>query len=404
MAGKLKTQPKYDLLPPLTTNEFAALRADIKANGVRDPIMVDDDGEILDGHHRHSIDKNAPRRTISGMTESEKQAFVFAANFNRRNLSPSQQQDARKKMQAIAKALKKENKSNTQAVIARKLGVSQPTVAGWLVHNIKTDKTHNHDSRVKIPVQANPVIVDRSDAGESQEQIAADYGVNRSQISRIVTKEKKQRTAKKEREKAVVKLKGDDVMIGTGDFRKVGKMVRDNSVDLIFTDPPYDKAAVELYYELAVFAERVLRPGGWCLAYSGQAHLLDVLDRMSRHLSYGWMFACVHKNSSSRFRNLKLQVGWKPILGFYKAPLNAWWDWFADTASGGKEKDHHEWQQAEGEAAHFIEALSPKSGLICDPFCGGGTTPAAAKRCGRNWIAFEIDKDVAEEARLRLAV
>lgn len=402
MAGKPKTTAKYELLPPLTTDEFAALKADIKANGVHDPIVVDDDGEILDGHHRSRIDNQAPRRVIGDMSEAEKEAFVFCANFNRRNLSPSQKQDARKKMMAIAKALKAEDKANTQAVIARKMGVARTTVESWFVRNDKCVNTHTLDSKVKIPPKAAPVILERSEAGESQEQIAADYGVNRSQISRVATKEKKQREAKKEREKSVAKLKGDELGIIAGDFREVGKVVADDSVDLIFTDPPYDKEAIELYYDLAVFAARVLRPGGWCLSYSGQAHLLDVVDKMSVHLSYGWMFACVHKNSSSRFRNLKLQVGWKPILGFYKPPLEAWWNWFSDTASGGKEKDRHEWQQAESEASHFIEALSPKNGLICDPFCGGGTTPAAAKRCGRQWIAFEIDKDVAEEARLRL--
>ena len=102
----------------------------------------------------------------------------------------------------VAKQVGMSGKTNTQAVIARKLGVARETVSKWLVHNGKDTSPHALDSKVKIPPKATPVIVDRSEAGESQEQIAADYGVNRSQISRIVTKEKKQREAKKEREKA----------------------------------------------------------------------------------------------------------------------------------------------------------------------------------------------------------
>lgn len=396
---------KYELLPPLTTDEMNALKANIKANGVRDPIIVDEDGEILDGHHRHRIDKKCPRRVLKGMSDAEKQAFVFCANFSRRNLSPSQQKDARNKMMAVAKALKAEDKAaNTQPVIARKLGVSQATVSGWLMPSIKTDKTHKHDSRVKIPVQANPAIVDRVESGEKQEQVAADYGVAQSQISRIVTKEKKEREAKKEREKAAKKLGGRELGIFTGDFRKAGEMVGDNSVDLIFTDPPYDKKAAPLYGDLAEFAARVLRPGGWCLAYSGRARVMEDMECMATHLCYGWIFACVHRRGSyPRFRNLKLQVGWKPILGFFKPPIDVWWDWFPDTVSGGKEKGHHEWQQAESEAAHFIKAMSPPKGLICDPFCGSGTTPAAAKAHGRKWVAFEIDKRTAEQARIRLS-
>ncbi len=245
MTGTPKTTAKYELLPPLTTDEFAALKADIKTNGLREPIIVDDDGEILDGHHRHKIDKNAPRRVLSGMSEAENQAFVFSANFNRRNLSPSQKDDARRKMISIAKALKAEG--HTQQEVARKLGQQRETVRNWLRSNGQKAKASKPcDSRVKVSPKANPIIVDRIEAGESQEQVAADYGVTQRTVSSIVTKEKKQREAKKEREKAVAKLKGDELMIVTGDFRKVGKMVRDNSVDLIFTDPPYDKKAVEL--------------------------------------------------------------------------------------------------------------------------------------------------------------
>ena len=51
------------------------------------------------------------------------------------------------------------SKANTQAVIARKLGVARQTVSDWFMHNAGTGKTHNHDSRVKDPVQANPVII-----------------------------------------------------------------------------------------------------------------------------------------------------------------------------------------------------------------------------------------------------
>ena len=82
--------PFADLLPPLSTEEFAALEADIKLHGVLQPIIDDDDDNVLDGNHRHKIDPGAPTRTITGLSEGEKLAFVYRANFARRNLSPSQ--------------------------------------------------------------------------------------------------------------------------------------------------------------------------------------------------------------------------------------------------------------------------------------------------------------------------
>ena len=48
---KLNT-PYADLLPPLKTSEREALAADIKANGVLHPVVIDENGNILDGHHR----------------------------------------------------------------------------------------------------------------------------------------------------------------------------------------------------------------------------------------------------------------------------------------------------------------------------------------------------------------
>ena len=43
---------KFQVMPPLTDDDFAALKADIKANGLLIPVEVDEDGNVLDGHHR----------------------------------------------------------------------------------------------------------------------------------------------------------------------------------------------------------------------------------------------------------------------------------------------------------------------------------------------------------------
>ena len=75
-----------ELLPPLTTEEMDALRADIEINGVLTPIIIDEDNNILDGHHRYSIEPDAPRVVVDGLSESEKLAFVLSSNMKRRNL------------------------------------------------------------------------------------------------------------------------------------------------------------------------------------------------------------------------------------------------------------------------------------------------------------------------------
>jgi site-specific DNA-methyltransferase (adenine-specific) len=188
-----------------------------------------------------------------------------------------------------------------------------------------------------------------------------------------------------------------------GDFREAGADLADNCADLIFTDPPYDEDAVALYRDLGLFAARVLKPGGLCLAYSGHAFLPQVLNALAESLVYGWTCAIRHTGGELRFRNLHVRNAWKPVVLFYKPPLETWWDWFSDMTSGGREKDAHDWQQAEAEAAHYIEALCPKGGLVIDPFAGGGTTLVAAKKLGLKYIGYEVAQEAYDAAQVRLA-
>jgi predicted methyltransferase len=82
-----------------------------------------------------------------------------------------------------------------------------------------------------------------------------------------------------------------------GDFRELADQIADGSVQLVFTDPPYDKDSVDLYEDAARVARRILKPGGSFVAYSGQRHLLDVAAACSRHLDYWWTFAGVHEGT-----------------------------------------------------------------------------------------------------------
>ena len=44
-----------DLLPPLSEEQMAALEADLLQNGCYSPIIVNEDLQIVDGHHRHAL-------------------------------------------------------------------------------------------------------------------------------------------------------------------------------------------------------------------------------------------------------------------------------------------------------------------------------------------------------------
>ena len=177
-----------------------------------------------------------------------------------------------------------------------------------------------------------------------------------------------------------------------GDFRIMLEDVPDNSIDLIFTDPPYDADSIPLYEDLAVVAARVLKPGGSLLAYCGQYALPEILTSMSRHLRYWWLAGIKHQNNFSSLAGKKVYVCWKPLVWFVKQTNGA--EEFVMDMFDSKTPDKalHDWGQSGEEAAYFIEKLCPPDGTILDPFAGSGTTLHVAATMGIKSIGVEIDE------------
>lgn len=188
------------------------------------------------------------------------------------------------------------------------------------------------------------------------------------------------------------------------DFFTGSNRVADESVDLVFTDPPYDKDSVDLYRKAAKVAARILKPGGSFIAYSGQKYLPEVYGLINHPaLRYWWTFAGVHTGGNQMLQKLGIRCGWKPIVWYVKGTRGDVSEVLADVVTGAREKDHHEWQQSEAEALHFIEKLTFPGGLVVDFFLGGGTTKVACDRLGRRFIGFEIERETAELAAKRIS-
>jgi len=77
--------------------------------------------------------------------------------------------------------------------------------------------------------------------------------------------------------------------IVTGDARELAQRIPDASVDLIFTDPVYDR--IKDYEWLGKTAARVLRPGGSLLAFIGTGYMEAVMMAMAGLLHYRGMLA-----------------------------------------------------------------------------------------------------------------
>ena len=178
-----------DMLPPQSSSEFEALKSDIAQHGVLVPIVVDETGAILDGHHRFKCDPDAPFRVVSGLSDEEKQAFSIRCNLTRRNLSPDQKRELLAKQKALAARLRKSDPQKwTQQAVGQLLGVDQSTVARWFSNNMQENKATRLelDARVKLHPEAKKVIAERAKNGERQTQIAADFGVSQKTVSNVV--------------------------------------------------------------------------------------------------------------------------------------------------------------------------------------------------------------------------
>jgi len=190
--------------------------------------------------------------------------------------------------------------------------------------------------------------------------------------------------------------------IVTGDARELAKRLPDESVDFIFTDPPYPKEYLYLYGELAELSARALKPGGSVMALAGHYYLPEVFILMSEHLDYVWTAGMGHSGHIAPVWLLKLWATWKPMVWYSKGKPNRE-TWFMDFYRPDKpDKRHHKWGQAASHAVYYIDKMTTTNDVVFDPFTGGGTVPAVCKMLGRNYIAFEIDPDTAELARERV--
>jgi len=214
--------------------------------------------------------------------------------------------------------------------------------------------------------------------------------------------------------------------------------VADNSIDLVFTDPPYgidgdeldvhynrDESKVVLGYvdvplsQYAQFSldwirecERVLRPGGSMYIVSGYTnlhHILNALHSTSlveiNHVIAQYSFGVSTKNKfvSSHYHVLFWA---KPDRGQNKRTFNSNWkytdqkDSYHDRLTvqnmprdykPGQVRNKN--QLSEDFIEKFIKYSSNRGDTVLDCFGGGLTTGRTALRWGRNFVGFELNKN-----------
>lgn len=279
----------YQVMPPLSETDYAALKADIQARGVLVPVEYDEDGNILDGHHRVKICEELgidfPRYERTGYTEEEKWTHARQLNIARRHLTQEQRRTL------IADQLRQTPEFSDRR-IAEGLGVNHETVGavreeltgrGEIRHVATVTDTLGRVQPAKKPKLTKSKLIDNSKAGKAgAKERAREIRVEEAAEIRI---EHQQRLA------SIVVPDGtyETVVIDPPwDMEFIGRDVRPNQLALDY--PPMTEAELVAYRETV---EPRLAPNCHMFMWTTQRFLpsaLRILDAWGLHyvLEFVW--------------------------------------------------------------------------------------------------------------------
>jgi len=183
----------------------------------------------------------------------------------------------------------------------------------------------------------------------------------------------------------------------------------DESVDMVFTDPPYSKEYLSCYSWLFSEGSRILKPNGFMFVYAGEIWIDRIFSFLkSSELTYFWRFTHLALNGEVPFVWARSVVAHaKSIIACCKSSNGVLpkprVGGVHGVYTGRKDKRFHHWGQDVDTARYYIDCFSGLSDLICDPFLGGGTTAVACELIRRRWIGFDVDPGALVLSTTRLA-
>lgn len=185
--------------------------------------------------------------------------------------------------------------------------------------------------------------------------------------------------------------------------------IADNSIDMIFSDPPYVKDLLVCYQWIAQEAARVLKPGKFIAVICGGVGLNKIMRWFDdAGLDYYWNYQMGMRGRSSgqvwiRGNNkVPITLRTKNVLVYSKGEalprcgtIGLYW-------SGGSDKRWHHWGQHVDSHRYYIDCFSAKGDLVLDPMGGGGTTSVACSILERRCIIGDIEPSAIATMQMRL--
>jgi len=199
-----------------------------------------------------------------------------------------------------------------------------------------------------------------------------------------------------------------------GDCLELIKLIPDNSIDCIITDPPYglnkngikNDKDLSLFYNILPDCYRVLKDDSFFATFFSTKYLPDLFK--NNPFAYFWQFVLYCPEGSVRS-----PIGFTKYMSCFvfkkgNPKLRKWkTDIFKDTPGKMVEPDEGFIEHPTPKPKHFIkeimDMITLEDDLILDPFIGSGSTAVACRQLKRRFIGFEVKEDYCLLANERVA-
>lgn len=411
---------KFEILPPLTPAEHEALQEDIRRHGVLVPIIRDDEGHIIDGHHRFTIatalKKPCPTFVVAFIgTDAEKTAEAVRLNICRRHLAMNGKQ-----RKQYAEIMLIAEPSASPESIAMFLGTSRQCVLRWkkeMCKNGQIPDTGITKMKNGGMYRRRSSFLFKSDQ-ECKRHIHDFHRGREHHKNGIMRKLRHIPYAVSHMETLAAAEAAKHVVLSPTmdlrncDFRELE--IPEHSVDLVLTDPLWSDDAQKDWHDMAVMCSAWLKPDGVLAAFIGHRALMKFGHIVSQYIPYQTLFS---ERFRTRSRDGRTQIfhQFRPIVIFspmkdmkfravYDTVENP--DVYDDSPieSTGMEKRWHKYQQNLETTATLLRRLTykKKDVLVVDPFLGGGTSAVASIVSGVRFVGSEIDPEHFSRAKARV--
>lgn len=403
----------YQVMPPLATEEYEELKNDIAQRGVMVPIEYDEEGNVLDGHHRLQICTELgitdyPKVIRAGMTEEEKRTHARKLNMARRQLNQEQRRE-------LIREQLRETPEKSDRQIAKALGVSDKTVGGQRRNLEATAEIPQLETSIGADGKERPRQVERKPVSifnptKREEKAIQNPAVVQHMASTGMTATRIEKQMQLQEAKLHIleqNRPADAPMLYVGNG--IG-YIPDEPYDLLLTDPPYSTDVDDIDAFAGSWLYNALshvKPTGFAYVFIG-AYPYEVRAylnaRLPDHMMLEQILVWTYKNTLGQNPKDRYKLNYQNCLFFrgvdapaLDCPLtNEQWAVQEINAPDGRQGDrYHAWQKPIEIAERFIRHSTEPGMTVFDPFSCTGTFLLAAAKLGRKAYGFEINPENA---------